>query len=64
MIFQLAATRAWRLKKGDVEAAFLQGKGMPGDKPALIEASPELAEELGIPMGALVRPRKAVCGLC
>ena len=51
MIFQLAAMKAWRLKKGDVKAAFLQGKGLPEDKPVFIAANEELAEELGLPMG-------------
>ena len=64
MIFQLAAMKAWRLKKGDVKAAFLQGKGLPEDKPVFIAANEELAEELGMPVGALARLRKAVYGLC
>ena len=64
MIFQLAAMKAWRLKKGDVKAALLQGKGLPEDKPVFIAANEELAEELGMPVGALVRLRKAVYGLC
>ena len=64
MIFQLAAMKAWRLKKGDVKAAFLQGKGLPEDKPVFIAANEELAEELGLPMGVLMRLKKAVYGLC
>ncbi|CAK0867695.1 unnamed protein product [Prorocentrum cordatum] len=64
MIFQLTAMKKWKLKKGDVKAAFLQGKGMPDDKPTYIEANDELAEEFGVPGGTAVRLKKAVYGLC
>ncbi|CAK0828505.1 unnamed protein product, partial [Prorocentrum cordatum] len=64
MIFQMTAMKKWKLKKGDVKAAFLQGKGMPDDKPTYIEANDELAEEFGVPRGTAVRLKKAVHGLC
>ena len=64
LMMQFVAWKGWKLKKGDVKAAFLQGKGLPEDKPVFIEANEELAEELGIPVGDIVKLKKAVYGLC
>jgi hypothetical protein len=54
--------RDWRLLKGDVTAAFLQGRPLTKSKYAL--APPELAEALGLPPGErVVRLLKSVYGL-
>ena len=63
MLLQMVVQKGWRLKKGDVTAAFLQGRPLSGkNKYAL--APPELAEAMGLPPGErVVRLLKSVYGL-
>ena len=62
LILQQATQKRWRLRKGDVTAAFLQGKKLTKSKYCL--APEELAEALGMPPGErVVRLLKSVYGL-
>ena len=62
LILQQATQKRWRLRKGDVTAAFLQGKKLTKSKYCLAPA--ELAEALGMPEGErVVRLLKSVYGL-
>ena len=63
MLLQTVVQRNWKLYKGDVTAAFLQGRPLTGkNKYAL--ATPELAEAMGLPPGErVVRLLKSVYGL-
>jgi hypothetical protein len=62
LVLQVIVQRGWRLMKGDVTAAFLQGRPLNKNKYAL--APPELAEALGLPPGErVVRLLKSVYGL-
>ena len=54
MLLQICVQNNWRLLKGDVTAAFLQGRNLEQCKYAL--APPELSEALGLPKG-----RQIVC---
>ena len=62
MLLQVVVQNDWKLKKGDVTAAFLQGRPLEKCKYAL--APPELAEAMGLPMGErVIRLIKSVYGL-
>ena len=62
ILLQICVQEEWKLLKGDVTAAFLQGRSAMHDKYAL--APPELAEALGLPQGErVVRLLKSVYGL-
>jgi hypothetical protein len=62
LLLQIIVQRDWRLLKGDVTAAFLQGRPLTKSKYAL--APPELAEALGLPPGErVVRLLKRFYGL-
>jgi len=63
MLLQTVVQHGWKLYKGDVTAAFLQGRPLEGkNKYAL--APPELAEAMGLPPGErVVRLLKSVYGL-
>jgi hypothetical protein len=63
MLLQVVVQNGWQLYKGDVTAAFLQGRPLAGkNKYAL--APPELAEAMGLPPGErVVRLLKSVYGL-
>ena len=49
MLLQIVVQNGWQLKKGDVTAAFLQGRPLTKSKYAV--APPELAEALGMQPG-------------
>ena len=62
MLLQICVQNNWRLLKGDVTAAFLQGRNLEQCKYAL--APPELSEALGLPKGRqIVRLMKSIYGL-
>ena len=62
ILLQVCVQNSWRLLKGDVTAAFLQGKAAEQTKYAL--APPELAEAMGLPTGErVIRLLKSVYGL-
>ena len=62
LLLQIAVQNNWKLKKGDVTAAFLQGRSLQKCKYAL--APPELAEAMGLPPGErVIRLLKSVYGL-
>ena len=61
MILQLAAWKKWRLRKGDVSGAFLQGREYPG----VLHCIPtkEICEAMSIPENSVTRLRRACYGL-
>ena len=61
LMLQLAACRGWHTWKGDVSAAFLQGRECPHDLYCI--PTPELCKEMGIPAESVTRLRKACYGL-
>ena len=62
LLLQTVVQNGWKLKKGDVTAAFLQGKPLQKCKYAL--APSELAEAMGLPPGErVIRLLKSVYGL-
>ena len=62
LLLQLIVQKEWTLFKGDVTAAFLQGRPLTKSKYCL--APPELAQALGLPEGErVVRLLKSVYGL-
>ena len=62
MLLQIVVQHGWQLKKGDVTAAFLQGR--PLEKCKYCIAPPELAEALGMKPGEkYVKLLKSVYGL-
>ena len=62
ILLQTCVQRDWRLQKGDVTAAFLQGNQTSHQKYAL--APPELAEAMNLPKGErVIRLLKSVYGL-
>ena len=62
LLLQIVVQNNWKLKKGDVTAAFLQGRSLQKCKYAL--APPELAEAMGLPPGErVIRLLKSVYGL-
>jgi hypothetical protein len=62
LLLQVVCQRGWRLQKGDVTAAFLQGRPLLKNKYAL--APEELAQALNLPKGErVVRLLKSVYGL-
>ena len=62
LLLQVVVQNDWKLKKGDVTAAFLQGRPLQKCKYAL--APPELAEAMNLPQGdRVIRLLKSVYGL-
>ncbi|OLQ06746.1 Retrovirus-related Pol polyprotein from transposon TNT 1-94 [Symbiodinium microadriaticum] len=61
MILQLAAWKKWRLRKGDVSGAFLQGR----EYPDVLHCIPtrEICEAMNIPKNSVTRLRRACYGL-
>ncbi|CAE7779652.1 RE1 [Symbiodinium sp. CCMP2456] len=58
---QLTASRRWRIQKGDVSGAFLQGREYKDT--LYCTPSPEICEAMGIPVGSITRLRRACYGL-
>ncbi|CAE7738557.1 RE1 [Symbiodinium sp. CCMP2456] len=61
LVLQAAANNSWRVFKGDVSGAFLQGRDYP-DKLYCIPC-PEICAAMQIPEGSVTRLRKACYGL-
>ena len=61
LMLQLAASEGWHAWKGDVSAAFLQGRECPYDLYCI--PTPEICTEMGVPNETVVRLRKACYGL-
>ena len=61
LMLQLGACKGWHAWKGDVAAAFLQGRESPDDLYCI--PTRELCQELGVPEESVVRLRKACYGL-
>ena len=61
IILQIAAQRRWRVRKGDVTGAFLQGREYPGQLYCV--PTPEIAKALGIKEGDIVRVKRGCYGL-
>ena len=62
LLLQTVVQNGWELKKGDVTAAFLQGRPLQKCKYAMAPA--ELAEAMGLPPGErVIRLLKSVYGL-
>ncbi|OLP94836.1 Copia protein [Symbiodinium microadriaticum] len=61
MMLQAAAMHQWRLRKGDVSGAFLQGR----EYPDVLHCIPcdEICSAMGLEKGAVTRLRKACYGL-
>ena len=61
LMLQLAANKQWRLMKGDVSGAFLQGREYPSE----LYCTPcdEICEAMGIAPGSVTRLRRACYGL-
>ncbi|CAE7357392.1 RE1 [Symbiodinium sp. CCMP2592] len=61
LVLQIAANRNWRVAKGDVSGAFLQGREYPDTLYCI--PCPEICEALGIPHESITRLRRACYGL-
>ena len=61
LMLQMAASKGWHAWKGDVSAAFLQGRECPHDLYCI--PTPEICTEMGVPQESVVRLRKACYGL-
>ena len=57
----LTASRRWRIQKGDVSGAFLQGREYR--ETMYCTPSPEICEAMGIPAGSITRLKRACYGL-
>ena len=58
---QLTANRRWRLQKGDITGAFLQGRSYPDD--LFCVPCPEICQAMNLPEGSITRLKKAAYGL-
>ena len=64
ILLQVCAQNGWKLYKGDVTAAFLQGRELSNEKCKYAIAPKELAEAMGLPEGeTIIRLLKSVYGL-
>ena len=61
LMLQVSANKGWRVYKGDVSGAFLQGRSYP-DKLFCIPCK-EICEAMGIAEGSITRVRRACYGL-
>ena len=61
LVLQVAANQNWRVAKGDVSGAFLQGRDYPDTLFCI--PCPEICEALGIPAESITRLRRACYGL-
>ena len=61
MILQLAAWKKWRLRKGDVSGAFLQGREYPDTLHCI--PTKEICAAMNIPENSVTRLRRACYGL-
>ena len=61
LLLQLAAWRQWKVKKGDVSGAFLQGREYPGELYCI--PCPEILEAMGLGPNEITRVKKGCYGL-
>ncbi|CAE7839318.1 RE1 [Symbiodinium sp. CCMP2592] len=61
LLLQLAANQKWRIMKGDVSGAFLQGREYPDELFCI--PCPEICQEMGLPANTVTRLKKACYGL-
>ena len=61
LLLQLAANRRWKILKGDVSGAFLQGRNYPDELYCV--PCPEICREMGLPAETVTRLKKACYGL-
>ena len=61
LFLQICAQRRWKIEKGDVKAAFLQGQQLK--RVLFVSPTEEICDLLGIPHGGLARLCKTVYGL-
>eukprot|EP00435_Cladocopium_sp_Y103_P059364 s526_g21.t1 len=61
MLLQLAAWRRWRVKKGDVSGAFLQGREYPNELYCI--PCPEILEAMGLKPNEVLRVKRGCYGL-
>ena len=60
ILLQMAAWKKWKVKKGDVSGAFLQGREYPGE--LFCHPCPEILEAMGLGVNEIVRVRKVATG--
>ena len=61
LLLQLAANKRWKIMKGDVSGAFLQGRAYPDELYCI--PCPEICKEMGLPPESVTRLKKACYGL-
>ena len=61
ILLQVAANRRWKVRKGDVSGAFLQGREYPGELFCI--PCPEILQEMGLSEGEIVKVKKGCYGL-
>ena len=61
IMLQVAANKKWRLYKGDVTGAFLQGRDYPGDLHCI--PCPEICDAMRIPRESITKLKRACYGL-
>ena len=61
LLLHMSATHRWKVFKGDVSGAFLQGREYPGDLCCI--PCKEILAEMGLPEGTITKLKKACYGL-
>ena len=61
LFLQAAANRRWRIQKGDITGAFLQGREYPSELFCI--PCDEILESMNLPAGSIVRLKRACYGL-
>ena len=61
LFLQAAANRQWRIQKGDITGAFLQGREYPSE--LFCVPCDEILESMNLPSGSIVRLKRACYGL-
>lgn len=61
LLLQMAAWKKWKVKKGDVSGAFLQGRGYPNELYCI--PCPEILEAMGLQPNEILRVKRGCYGL-
>ena len=61
LLLQVASNKKWRIMKGDVSGAFLQGRAYPDEMYCV--PCPEICQAMGLPAETVTRLKKACYGL-